>query len=401
MSRIMKFFSYKILIMLLVVLTQTGCWGARELSDIAILAGAGFDIEAEDKFLFTAAIIIPENLKQSGGGGLQGGGSKAGAPVRVSTSTGGTVFRAIRNFIPHGCRRVYFAHSKVLVIGKEASQKGIYPIIDFLIRDPEPRPDMSVLISETKACDSLRVYDGIEKIPALGIDRLIKSNANNGYALHVTLQDFNEMLISETTSAVAPMAEVFEEIGFEQEKTKRLRMTGTAVFKEDKLVGKLELEETRGLLWVMGEVKSAIVDVASFNGEEMVDLEVISASSKITPELIEDGRVIIKVSVSAVSNLGAQQATGDITTPESIAFLQDEQSKAIKQEIMAAIKKAKAYNADIFGFGEAVHRKYPAEWKELKAQWDQIFPEIDVQISVKSKLNGVGSITAPIPNKRY
>src|SRR5690554_6167601 len=116
MSRIMEFFNSKIMILLLTALIQTGCWGARELNDLAILAGTGIDIEKETgKFLFTAQIIIPENLKQSAGGGMQGGGSSGmGSSVRVGTSTGDTVFEAIRNFIPHGSRRVYFAHGKVL-----------------------------------------------------------------------------------------------------------------------------------------------------------------------------------------------------------------------------------------------------------------------------------------------
>jgi spore germination protein KC len=63
---------------------------------------------------------------------------------------------------------------------------------------------------------------------------------------------------------------------------------------------------------------------------------------------------------------------------------------------LAALKKAQELNTDIFGFGEVIHQKYPKEWKELEKRWDEVFPEIEVKVIVKSKLNLTGEITRPI-----
>jgi spore germination protein KC len=65
-----------------------------------------------------------------------------------------------------------------------------------------------------------------------------------------------------------------------------------------------------------------------------------------------------------------------------------------------AITKVKELNSDIFGFGDAVHQRYRDEWKELEANWDEIFPDIEVEVTVESKLRRSGRITSPpIPEK--
>ena len=53
-------------------------------------------------------------------------------------------------------------------------------------------------------------------------------------------------------------------------------------------------------------------------------------------------------------------------------------------------------SAAVFGFGEAVHRKYKKEWKELEPTWDDIYPTIEVSVKVKTSLNEIGDINKAI-----
>jgi len=47
------------------------------------------------------------------------------------------------------------------------------------------------------------------------------------------------------------------------------------------------------------------------------------------------------------------------------------------------------FNSDIFHFSEAIHRRYPKFWKQIIDQYDEIYPEMDVQIEVKMELDRV------------
>ncbi len=56
------------------------------------------------------------------------------------------------------------------------------------------------------------------------------------------------------------------------------RITGAAVFRKDRLVGWLGKQETRGLLWVMGRVRSGIIVIEHpADSDEYVGLEILRA----------------------------------------------------------------------------------------------------------------------------
>jgi spore germination protein KC len=52
----------------------------------------------------------------------------------------------------------------------------------------------------------------------------------------------------------------------------------------------------------------------------------------------------------------------------------------------------KQYKSDIFGFGEAIHRSNPKEWKKIKEQWDEEFSEMTANVKVDVKLVHTGTV---------
>jgi len=363
---------------------MTGCWNRRELNSLAILSGLAID-KAEDpsKIQITAQILKPGEIKApSGGGG--GGGAKAYLNL---TSTGDTFFEAIRGFTHEINRKVYLPHNQIIIFSQEAAKEGVRKHLDFIIRDHEPRLMVWILVSKGKAGEVLETKAELEKVPAIRISQLIEAQGATSETTVVKLHEFLPRLMSKTTAPVASLVEVS---GEGQEKTARLE--GTAVFKQDKLAGFLNKEETRGLLWVLGQVKSGIIAVESPGGNGKASLEIIRASSKITPE-IKDNELYITVEINEEGNLGDQMGTEDLTTPAAWTSLEKRQAAAIRKEIMAAIKKAQELNTDIFGFGDAVHRKYPKVWKDIEKQWDEFFPDLEVKLIINAKLRRTGITT--------
>ena len=160
------------------------------------------------------------------------------------------------------------------------------------------------------------------------------------------------------------------------------------------MAGELDNIETRGLLWVLGEVKSGIIEVDCPDSQGKIGLEIIRAGSKTTPEIKGDS-ILIKVKVNETGNIGEQTCAANLMEPSMIAALNEGKAEAIRGEIMAALKKARELNADIFCFGEAVHKKYPKLWKELENRWDEIFPDLEVEIDVETRLQEAGRIIRP------
>lgn len=399
---------FLVLILLFLTLIPSGCWNRRELDTISIAMALGIDKEkTEDEITLTVQILKPAEVKAPGGGMGGGGGGAKG--VWVVSSTGKTVFDALRNFTFEVDRKLFLPFIRVVVIGEEAAKAGVAPLLDMLERDHEFRRLVWVLVAKGKAKDVLEAEHEQEKIPGKAIERLIKASAATSKLPMVRLNDFLAMLASKSSDPFTTAIEVFEEKKDEggegqegeekkeggekkEKKVKRVKTGGTAVFKKDKLIGWLDKTETRGLLWVLGKVQSGIIVIPAPGGSQgqEISLEIIRAESSLKPE-IKDGKVAMTVEVKEEGNLGEQMAPGDFAKPEKFKLLEKEKAKVIEREISAVLKKAQQeWGADIFKFGEAVHRAYPKEWKSLEKRWAEEFPKVEVKVKVEAKLRRIG-----------
>ena len=376
-----------IIVCLFCMLGTAGCWNRRELNDLAIVMGIGLDKPQQTSGnIQVTAELAKSGETKSAKKGESGGGSKG---YYNAKNTGNTLFDTLRDFTHQLSRKLYFPHNEVLIFGHDIAKEGVQQYIEFFLRDHEPRVSVWVLVAKDTASEVFDETPEFEKMPAAEIAKIIKVQAATSQTSTVKLVDFITRLMSKTTAPIAPFIELSGE-GTE----KNVIVSGTAVFKKDKLVGQLNKMETRGLLWVINEIKSGIIDVDSPNDGGKVELEIIRAKSKITPEIIDD-KIHIKIEIKEEGNIGSQTGLENLALPEKFALLEKEKSAAIESEVMAALKKARDLNADIFGFGDAVHQKYPAEWKDLEERWDEIFPDIEVELSIEAKLRRTGRISPP------
>ena len=376
---------YKFFICFLVVALTSGCGTSRELNELGIVIGVGIDKEEElDAVKITAQVVKPGQISSGGKGG--GGGEEAYANFE---STGRTVFAAIRGITNQSSRKMFFPHNQVIIIGRSAAEDGVTKYLDFFMRDPETRLNVFVLVAQGTATEVLDTKSKLERVPANSISLMLDSEAKGAsQAMGIRLKDFKEGLQLKTVAPVAPIIEISEVDG-----KKTATLNGTAVFKDDKMVGTLDKSEGRGLMWVLGKVKSGIIEVECKEGN-LVSLETVRAKGEISPQLSDD-KVKIRVKISEDGNIGEDAGTADISTLPEVAFLEEQKEEVIKSEVMAAVKKAKELDADIFGFGESVHRKYPEKWTSMEDKWDEIFKTVEVEVEVEAELRLMGRISAP------
>jgi spore germination protein KC len=160
------------------------------------------------------------------------------------------------------------------------------------------------------------------------------------------------------------------------------------------MVGELGDEETRGFLYVKNKVKTGVMQLDVLNTPATIEIR--HAKSKVTPVLYTDGRTVFSINVDLTVGIGDQSGTTNLTAPESTAALLSTAVTAVKSEIQAAVDKSKELDADVFGFGEYLNRKYPDQWKEMQEKWDELFKNITVNINVNAKADGSGRIDRPL-----
>lgn len=382
----------KQIVCVLLILSLSGCWNSRELDTLGIVMGVGIDVPptAPDKVHLVAQLVIPGAISTSKNGG-KGDGEKAFWNVGVTEDT---VFSAIRKLTGQSSRKLFFPHNEVIVIGRGAAEAGIRRDLDLFVRDHESRSNLLLAVSDTSAEEVLSVRPKLEKIPAANIANLIDQYAAaTSQTISIKLSDFSDNLMSDTKSAVIPILRIVRD-GDEE----TVEVSGTAVFKSDKMVGELDETESRGLAWVLGKVKSGII-VVKDSGNAPVSIEIIRARAKVKP-VLKDGKLTIRIDIFEEGNIGEDTGTKNLTMLPEVSFIEDRITEAIEREIMSAVTEARKLDCDIFGFGEAIHGKYPKQWKEMENNWDELFKTVEIDLSIDANVRLAGKIAGPLVPKK-
>lgn len=399
----------QIVIVIIIAFLSTqiiGCWDRTEVEDLAIVSAVGIDIlKIHDKKKWQVSIQVarPQAIGKKDGGG---GGSSV-TPVWIESSVGDTIDDALRNFSTRASRRVFLAHSKLIVLGDEAARQGVKQIIDVLQRNREIRLRDWLVVFQGEARDLLNIRPSLESLPSNEIAGLfINSMPEVSKSYVITIKDFANTMISSGADPIAGRIKVYKLAKKELPEDELLykgkpeyeRLQGAAVFRSDKLVGYLEDNETMGLLWVNGYMRRGVMSLSE-NGVPDMSIQITNGTSQVKPYL-NNGKITVRIKISAEGNISEHRSTHKIA--QQMPMLEKEFAAKIEEQIRMVLKKAQTdYKADIFGFGEYVHRKYKKEWHEkYEKEWgEKYFPKIKVLIDVKAKIRGTGMIVDSIEPK--
>lgn len=362
-------------ILIISILLLSGCWNRIEVNDIAIVTAVGLDLLEDEKIRLTLQVAIPSKLGPTSG--PTGGGDNS---TFMISDTGDTLSEAYRHLQGKLSRRIFFSHSRVLLIGEELAKKGVSHILDFYSRYHEPRMNSYIMFTKGDAFEVIKNEPNLESVSAEETRELTKLSVG----LTVNIKEFLDMLLTEGLEPVAPkFSSEPMEVNVENESKKTQAINGAAIFKDDKLVGWMDDSETRGILWLRNEMDLGVitVKVPEEKGGGNISCNIIRSETNIVPK-IKDGK--IKISVNTTSEMNVMENASELNLDDSknIDKLQEELEKDIKERIQEVLDKAKNdLDSDIFGFGEAVYKKYPRQWNEkYKKEWNEGFSEIEVTI---------------------
>ena len=377
----------RIVILLLFPLLLAGCWNNRDLTEINLVAGMGLDRTEDGKVLFTAQVVEPAAIQSTSSGKGKGGGEQP-VPVFVKSYKGDTVFEAIRGMLTAVDKKLFLSTTQVLILGESLSQEGIEEVLDFFQRDHEIDYGMIVLVAKGATPEEiLKIETGMESIPAMYIKETVENTISRGTVKKTMLIDLiKEMGSTGRQPAIGQISKGGE---------KEVKTEGIAVFKDGKLAGWLGPYETRGYLFAMGKVKSAIVNVSDEEGKAAMEIMGSKGKIDVAFENGEPSKLTVRVEVEA--NVGGYEGRGRLDSPDNLHRLEKLLDKEIKKEIMMALEKAqREYSSDIFGFGTCVRKYHPQYWKNAKENWDTIFSRLPANIQVKSRIMRTGIIKNPV-----
>lgn len=385
--------TFTVLLFVLASFLLTGCWDRREVNDTALVLGAAVDKSKGKNIKLTIQVLIPRAV----GGGQQGtGGEGPTAQVLVRSAVGENMADAASKLQVRFPRKIFWGHCKTYIFGENlAKAGGISEQIDFLLRHPEARERSYVYISHGEAAKVLELEPPLESYEGEVLRKLSEMRVG----IHITVKDFEQMVTGDAGTALLPLIKKLPSAPGKKQEATIAYIAGTAIFKRDKMVGQIDIKITRGLLWLRNEIEVTAVTVELQKGKTM-SLDPIEQKTKLLPK-IENGKWTITAKIKSEGTIVQNGTHLDIMSTQIIKRVEKSLEKDIKQRMDLSLKQVKkGMNADVFGFAEAFHRKYPKEWSKVKDHWDEILPQVDVKIDIQTRVRRPGLSTTPAGLKK-
>jgi len=382
----------KIFIVILCLFFLTGCWDRKELPQIGIVAAIAVDKDPENgEYIFTSQILKPAAESTQN--------PSPEKPFLMVSTTGKTIFDAIRKTNQIVDRKGFYAHNKVIILSEEIAKDGLLSILDSFQRGKEIRGYVWICIAKgTSARDILKIRSGgVSRVPANFLKSVIENTKYQLNSTSINMLKFYKETLGSGIDPVVGVLSIEERIDNSQEKI--VKLSGGAVFKVDKLAGFLNESETRGYRWVSGDIESGAISLPSpIEASKFVSVEVNKMDAKIIPEVIGN-HIGFTIDISEDGVVTEQQATSIFKDSkqlvEFLTTLEKENEKVIEEEVNKVIEKAKGFQTDIFGFGEALNKKYPETWIQVKDDWPSKFAEVPFSVNVKVNIKSSGLMKGP------
>ena len=376
----------KVILLTVILLTgviTTGCWNYKEINDIWMVGGTAIDWDAQNRqYIITAEIVKP-----------MGGQDTKIVSESISIKSD-TIFNAIREGITISGKRLYWAHTNIVIVSDAIARKGIAPVLDIIARGGEFRASLWLAVSrENTAKEILQNKLNIFDASSFQVAETLKSQKSTSTFLDSEVWFFQKDLSDEGISPVLSSIKLLQE-----NNKLSIQAYGSAVFKSDKLEGYLDDMETKSLLFVRNELKGGVIALKDVAGTDTnVSCEILNSKTALNPQIM-NGNINMNIDIKT-----------DVAIPEiggMVNFLDDagrmKLKDAVKKEITGQMLKliGKAQNdlgIDILGFGKAIQKKYPKQWKELKPDWDEKFKTVKSNVSVDVNIINSYRLYKPVP----
>lgn len=380
-------------ILIACVLFLTGCWGKREVEELAPLIGIGFDLgQKPGTYLMTGQFSIPKK------------GEVTGADIQdrtlsVEVSSAREAYEKVSKI---SFRAPFEGSLKVIVIGEDVAKAGFNDILDFVQRFFEFRRSTYLVLAKGKAQSLLNLkLRTAEALPAMYIkNNLEKWETISTYPM-VNLGHYLTVLSRKSTAPIIPLVKSVKsgDGGIEykaegKDGAEEMLVEGAGVLRGDRLVDFLTDEETKGYMWLENDVIHRVINTVGIE-ESKVNFsgQVLKSTTKYKVKG-KDGTIglqyQIKASIAVDEVMGLKEQLSETEWVDLMKGAEKSFAKVIQKECELSIKKERELGLDFLGIGRHIEQKNPAYWKTVKDQWEQKIADFPVSLNVEVTIHHSG-----------
>lgn len=377
----------KFLILLLPLLS--GCYNYRELNELGITTAVSIDYK-DNNFYVIAEVINP--IKQ------QDASSSNNSPFVNYNSSSSSLQDAFRKVVLESPRQLYAAQLEIIVLSEEVVNNHLEEVLEYFARDPEARTEIKIIVAKTE--DSTKAITLQTLLTSLSSSNIIKSldlqSKVLGMDYPVTLNELLNMYIDPYLEVVLPSMTLYGnyEIGDEKENITTsspkaiVKIDGSTITKDNKILGYLDLEESKILNLINGKLKETIIKMNYYDGYIIFEPNRIKVSRE-----LDIKNNIIKINISGYSKTKEIQSNINLKDPKEVEKLNKALNMELEKKITDTFNSIREkYGTDVFGFQELYYRTNYKYFKENCTNWyEDIYPKIKLEVKANVRLYEKGN----------
>lgn len=397
-------------------LLLTGCNGSREMDELAFVAALGLDAGQGSALEVTFAIANPPGGGGGGPGGKGGGGAGGGESVLVITVEAPDIGTALNLVDAAVARHLSLEQMKAVFISEELARQGVRPLLNALRRYFQFRDTAFVFVNRGRTSDLLQknkpafvtsLAKQIELVmanarlggdlPYIQVKSFVNAMESQGHAPIAAVAALNEAVEKKQAPAEANQGQV--EVSYLAGQVPRqdgnpFELMGTAVFRDDKLVGFLDGLATRALLIVRGEFGLADFTLPDPRASGRALAVAVRQRQKpaVQVERSPEG-FHVRERIALEYDLEGVQSTENYECPAASGEIDALVAGFVEQQATGVIQLAqRRFQSDILGFSlYAAHTA--ATWDEWQAlDWPAHFPGATVDLTVTATMRRPGML---------
>ena len=382
----LKKISSILVIVIFCAIIFSGYLHEQDIDDLAYVIAIGIDVGSNNNLEVTFQISIP---------------SENGSTISSSSSsssekeTSDTLNKSVEcNTINSGLdlanniisKRLDLSHCKFIVFSQEIASYGIYEYIYTLENDLELRSNCNIIVSTSDAKEFLASSNPIlENSTAKYYEIITTASKYTGYTSNVTLNS----VFTSISDTFGEICTILGHIQKEEENKPEIVLSGLAVFKGDKMVGTIPVDETIPYLIVTNQLNESTISCSSpFSENELMDFHVSVFSKTKHKVSFNENTPHITTDIYLDATLLSNSDDFNASSPKDISKVEEALSNYIRDEVTNYYEKtSKEFKSDISGLGKYAVYYFPTiqDWKEF--DWLNKYEKATFEVNVDVNLN--------------
>ena len=355
-----------IILNLILLLIISGCWDVNEIEKTQFAKYITVDPlpKQPDNYLFSIQFPV---LRED-------------SPEKVNTlsTTAPSLKSSISNFQTRTMGWISLGMLRTIIFNQTIAKQGLLPHLDTLWREPIVPGSVTMAICTNKKAIEI---EGIQPAPVedtgVYLDELFDTTSKNSLYPEKSLNDFFISLKTSGKEATIPLLKYGKD---------DIKIVGLALFRKDKMVGKIEIPETRALLLIQEKFVKGPIDLKI--QDYHVNYYVQQVKTKINVNYSKDRfdfEINSKLEVDVTENTSEKRLIGNKAALNKMEkFL----ARALKKEMHKLFGQLQTQQSDVIGLGQRAKAKYPQYYN--KKYWNQQFSQAKIHIHIDVSIRRFG-----------